>query len=757
MCDRTIFGDKFKKRRIRNNICRDLNDSNLIWKMVRSRVDPDLFFVLVGATDDRIAEKAEHMGMELQLKPEFGGAFVPFDRSQKNNFLPCNERPEQPIAIMDPPYQNDQVPVVVGTESEEEERRARERGEDKITRSLFVSSQRQDIVHHLIVDEKYCNNAADVDLGTLLEEGIIEKYFPIHTKEARKVLMQTWGKGFFKKQPLAHIKDYFGESVAMFYAYLGFSTRYLLIASFVGLPIFILWHKFESGWFVTVYSIFLAIWATVFLNFWKRKQAEFNFRWNMIDFELNEPTRPAFLGQDRKGFEQDGIWVSFEDDQPSAINIKGEDVKKGGREGVIEMEDNILGMKTNKYFSSSKRTFRMALSLVPMTIMGLIVVIVTVAILAFRLWLQKSSIKTFGTYIGAIVNSITIILLNLVYDKVAIMLTNWENHRTQSHYDNWLIIKLFMFQFVNSYTSLFYIAFFKNKTRIFGSDSLLDGCQGGDNKNELAGGCIDELQIQLGTFLVISTLVNQISITILPYILNNWKRFLCFFCRRDQEKIKLPKWEMEYRLVQDEGDMFKYNQLVIQYGYVVLFGAAFPLAPVIALINNLLNVRVYSVQMLKLNNRPNRRGANSIGVWYWILEFLGIVSVITNCALIGFTHPIVYNYVKDAFGVLVVIVVLEHIIILIKIIMEVLIQDIPYNVRKAKIKQDWIEKGVFDRMDSESRKRANHTSDQALLVRMKLTEKANEGMTFNRLANPESNPSSINDNNNHNEDNSSRV
>ena len=36
-----------------------------------------------------------------------------------------------------------------------------------------------------------------------------------------------------------------------------------------------------------------------------------------------------------------------------------------------------------------------------------------------------------------------------------------ENHRTQTQYNDMLIIKLFAFQFVNSYTSLYYIAFFR--------------------------------------------------------------------------------------------------------------------------------------------------------------------------------------------------------------------------------------------------------------------------------------------------------
>ena len=44
---------------------------------------------------------------------------------------------------------------------------------------------------------------------------------------------------------------------------------------------------------------------------------------------------------------------------------------------------------------------------------------------------------------------------------LTLVLSLTENHRTQTSYEDALIIKLFGFQFVNSYTSLFYIAFFR--------------------------------------------------------------------------------------------------------------------------------------------------------------------------------------------------------------------------------------------------------------------------------------------------------
>ena len=51
-----------------------------------------------------------------------------------------------------------------------------------------------------------------------------------------------------------------------------------------------------------------------------------------------------------------------------------------------------------------------------------------------------------------------------VYDKIAVKLTDLENHRTQSEYDDSLTLKLYLLQFVNFYSSIFYIAFIQGTT-----------------------------------------------------------------------------------------------------------------------------------------------------------------------------------------------------------------------------------------------------------------------------------------------------
>ena len=81
---------------------------------------------------------------------------------------------------------------------------------------------------------------------------------------------------------------------------------------------------------------------------------------------------------------------------------------------------------------------------------------------------------------GAIIQLTCVIILNKVYEFLAYKLTNWGNvffvvwcvfhfffltemHRTQTQYDDSFTVKLYIFQFVNFYSSIFYIAFFKGK------------------------------------------------------------------------------------------------------------------------------------------------------------------------------------------------------------------------------------------------------------------------------------------------------
>jgi hypothetical protein len=52
-------------------------------------------------------------------------------------------------------------------------------------------------------------------------------------------------------------------------------------------------------------------------------------------------------------------------------------------------------------------------------------------------------------YIRIYIRIILIQVLNAVYSLVAIQLTEYENHRTDTEYEDFLIGKTFVFQFIN--------------------------------------------------------------------------------------------------------------------------------------------------------------------------------------------------------------------------------------------------------------------------------------------------------------------
>lgn len=56
-----------------------------------------------------------------------------------------------------------------------------------------------------------------------------------------------------------------------------------------------------------------------------------------------------------------------------------------------------------------------------------------------------------------------IIVLNYFYDWLAVHLTEMEMLRTQTEFDDSLTLKIYIFQFVNYYASIFYVAFLKGK------------------------------------------------------------------------------------------------------------------------------------------------------------------------------------------------------------------------------------------------------------------------------------------------------
>lgn len=73
--------------------------------------------------------------------------------------------------------------------------------------------------------------------------------------------------------------------------------------------------------------------------------------------------------------------------------------------------------------------------------------------------------------------------------------------------------------------------------------------------------------------------------------------------------------------------------LVLQFGFITIFVAAFPIAPLFALLNNWIEIRLDASKLICETRRPVAERAQNIGVWFTILDGLVQIAVITNVSM----------------------------------------------------------------------------------------------------------------------------
>lgn len=105
-------------------------------------------------------------------------------------------------------------------------------------------------------------------------------------------------------------------------------------------------------------------------------------------------------------------------------------------------------------------------------------------------------------------------------------------------------------------------------------------------------------------------------------------------------------WERDYCLPEmgQTGLFFEYLEIILQYGFVTLFVAAFPVAPLFALINNIFEIRLDAKKLLNQFRRPVGQRVKDIGRQR--VKYLFLVEkrqeVILFCATFAFSSTIRY-------------------------------------------------------------------------------------------------------------------
>ncbi|KAE9355831.1 hypothetical protein PR003_g2645 [Phytophthora rubi] len=457
-----------------------------------------------------------------------------------------------------------------------------------------------------------------INTDALEAAGYLEgQMFALHDAEALHDLRHSWALHWtMLYQPLHKIRYYFGEKIALYFAWLEFYTKMLVFPSIAGVITFCYIEARQAatgtnqqGYILIAFAIFVVIWSSLFSELWKRKNGLLDSLWGLSGLHQSFRYRPQFRGTKSYHPTTDVEEVTFE--------------------------------------SKSKRRRAFIMSVLVVTFMVGIVVVALFGLFVLKHWINNSdnlenhnisakyqSSLTFGV---TVVNAIQILVLNTVYRLVARKLNDLENHRTDAEYENYLVIKVFLFQFCNSFASFFYIAFVKRAAE--GSCLYEDDCMG-------------ELRDQLLTLFLIRIVVGNTTEVAIPYLKYRYQLFAEHKAvdgvtdgvakETGEEKSGHNYIEEQAKLVPYESnEAFEdYNEMVIQYGFINLFVVAFPLTPLLALTNNMLEVHVDAVKLCFVHRRPFPHPAKDIGVWFYILRFMTYIALGTNSALILWTSDL---------------------------------------------------------------------------------------------------------------------
>uniref|UniRef100_A0A4W6D0R7 Anoctamin n=1 Tax=Lates calcarifer TaxID=8187 RepID=A0A4W6D0R7_LATCA len=461
---------------------------------------------------------------------------------------------------------------------------------------------------------------------------------------------------FYKYQPIGLIRKYFGEKIGLYFAWLGVYTQMLIPAAIVGVIVFLYgcatvddnipsmeicdprnnitmcplcdracsyWklmtacgtarasHLFDNP--ATVFfSIFMALWAVLFMEHWKRRQMRLNYIWDLTGF-----------GEEEEG---EKVKLTCTDRLPAYLTT------------VVTM------------------CFMIAVTFA--IVFGVILYRISIkaALHISNYPAARSNIRATVKTTAAIINLIIIIILDEIYAAIARWLTTLEVPKTDKSFEERLIFKTFILKFVNAFTPIVYLAFFRG--RLVGRPGNYLYVVGSYRMEECAhAGCLMELCIQLCITMLGKQLIQnnlfEIGIPKLKKLLRRRKSEMD--TKQEEELNKtLQRHEKDHFLGPFVGLSPEYMEMIIQFGMVTLFVASFPLAPLFALLNNIIEIRLDAKKFVMELRRPIAAKAKDIGIWYNLLRGLSKVAVIVNAFVISFTSDfiprLVYQYMYSPDG-----------------------------------------------------------------------------------------------------------
>lgn len=423
-------------------------------------------------------------------------------------------------------------------------------------------------------------------VGSLLLNKNIDAAFPLHLDAATGVTRdkllaklsheEKVWTRSYEKFVEHDVCSYFGVGIAFYFSFLSFYSRYLRFLAVVGVFLAIS-RRFGAEIELTLAaSAFMVAWSFTMLRQWSDREARLALRWGMLATSKSAKV-------------------------PRAAFV--------GAPGVV---DPVTG-EDAPYFPPSLRAQRQRASR-SLVGLGLGVAFVNVVLCKFiRILLVKHHLSALPS---TILSAIVVFFLNNLALGVATHCADFENHKYDEDYESAVFDYVFVFRFVNSFATMFYTAYLKAP---------------------LEGPCdsFQEAGHATAVFLIVQMFVGN-ALECLP-------AFLKYRQLKDtQDLTDFDRAQSQLQLAESPtvDVLDDYLEMVIQYGYCVLFFVTFPPAAFLAVLNNLLEAKVDAIKRLS-KRRPVPTDQSDIRTYTGALRLLAWLAIFNNAALIAFVSGVV--------------------------------------------------------------------------------------------------------------------
>ena len=443
----------------------------------------------------------------------------------------------------------------------------------------------------------------------------------------------------FHAQPLADICDYFGEKVALYFAWFGYYTCWLSMlflfsnAMYVAIAV-----RGETDvhdtfdWCGYIYFLVLIVWSEMFQHSWLRENEAIKIKWGTHQDVLRETIRPQF-------------------------------------QGIGPLVRSTVHNNKMAVFPSEIRTARQIGSY----LIIFCTIVLNLSLILGVFWVEylvikKYKLKDDNEYVNIVhgcVQAIILVTNAHFFPLLSSRLNDWENYRTDQDYDQGLIMKTLVFQVITNFAAATFTTF--GKGIVFGE------CSGGSCIGDLrilliaiivvrsavtvwwiiramVGGVVDDLYLKTKSGLDKVEGDMEEEDELLENEADNMDK--AELLRLNEETDDDKQYQDEIKLSEYQGTFGSYSASAVQFGFVSLFSVALPLLPVYALLENFVLIRVQAWSLCVLHRRPHVVSAEDIGGWSIFLKILSYMGVVWGCGIIVFAGP---NFKKRDLDVKVII------------------------------------------------------------------------------------------------------